>query len=64
MLDNMRHSRAVVRRGAESDIKYFVFVIIRNDRNFCAALFMAQDAAGGMDVGKFLLFYNFICSQI
>ena len=58
VLQNMGQARTVVRRGAESDKKYFVLIPVCHEENARAALFVLQNHSLGIHLPNIALRYQ------
>ena len=59
----MRHARAVLRRGAESDVKHLVFILIGQKGDPRPAFFMLQQITQGIQIPDLPFLKNPIARQ-
>ena len=60
----VRNTSAVLRCSTKSNGENLILIIILNKYQPCSCFLMANQIAGGMDIGQFLLFHNLVCRNV
>ena len=63
MLQDVGNAGAVLGRGTEADINYFIFIIIGKQCKTGSTFFVLQQVAHGVQVFDFFLFYESVACQ-